>query len=271
MAPLEGWIMTKRSAVHRGFLAWLCVIGLGFGSGCAATGPGPSGNSLQKAQSHYNIGIDYISKDMVALGLRELLIAESFDPNNARIQYALGDGHLMRGKADDAEGYYLRAVEIAPKLHEARLNLAGLYCHTGRFEQCILHSKVIADDATYLTPWRALTNQGLAEMQLQRMSDARSSFETARDYRPDYWPMLLNLGILEKETGNHPKAVALFQQVLEQNPGLEIKAEANYRLAEIYIELGNRKRAVGYLMTAVADAPGGQWGVKSEEYLKLLR
>jgi hypothetical protein len=48
-------------------------------------------------------------------------------------------------------------------------------------------------------------------------------------------------------------------------------AEASYRLAEIYVSIGKRKRAVGHLMTAVAQAPGDLWGKKSEEYLRLLR
>ena len=59
--------------------------------------------------------------------------------------------------------------------------------------------------------------------------------------------------------------------MLEQKPGPSARAEANYRLAEIYVSLGKREQAVGHLMTAVAQAPDGKWGKKSEEYLKILR
>ena len=48
-------------------------------------------------------------------------------------------------------------------------------------------------------------------------------------------------------------------------------AEANYRLAEIYVSLGKRDRAVSHLLAAVEGSPNGRWGQKSEEYLKLLR
>jgi hypothetical protein len=61
------------------------------------------------------------------------------------------------------------------------------------------------------------------------------------------------------------------RQVLEQEPGLEIQAQANYRIGEIYIALGKRERAIRHLKTAVVQTPGGPWGVKSEEYLILLR
>jgi hypothetical protein len=54
-------------------------------------------------------------------------------------------------------------------------------------------------------------------------------------------------------------------------PGPSVAAEANYRIAEIYIALGQRNQAMGHLTTAQAKAPEGIWGRRSEEYLKLLR
>jgi len=264
--------MSKTSVMGPYLGVWLGVIGLCFGVGCATTASAPTSDSnLRKAASHLDLGVDHLSNDRVAHGLRELLVAESLDPQNARIQHALGDGYLMRGKTVKAEQHYLRALELMPTLHDPRLNLAGLYCQLGRYEECLDHSRQLAEDAIYPMPWRALTNQGWAEVQLHRLEDARTSLEMARNYRSDYWPMLLNLGILETEDGNRLEAVELFQQVLDQRPGSEVQSEANYRIGEIYIELGDRKQAVSHLMAAVADAPGGRWGVKSEEYLKRLR
>jgi len=264
--------MSKHCLTGAASVIWLCLIGLLFGSGCAT-----SGNQLEletrlkKAKSHYNLGVDYLRTDRIALGLRELLLAEEFDPKNARIQHALGDGYLMRGKHQEAEHHYLRVLELAPSFHDARLNLSGLYAELSRFEECITHAKVLAEDATFAAPWRALSNQGWAELRLGRIDDARRSLEFGLDFDPGYWPALLNLGILEMEQGRRLEAVSLFQKVLERKPGPEARSEANYRLGEIYIALGKRKRAVGHLMAAVADAPGGRWGIKSEEYLNLLR
>jgi hypothetical protein len=56
-----------------------------------------------------------------------------------------------------------------------------------------------------------------------------------------------------------------------QEPGLEVQAQANYRIGEIYIALGKRERAIGHLKAAVVQTPGGPWGAKSEESLSLLR
>jgi type IV pilus assembly protein PilF len=264
--------MSKHSLTGAGSAAWLCLSVLLFGVGCATSGDKLELETrLKQAKSHYNLGVDYLRTNRIALGLRELLLAEEFDPKDARIQHALGDGYLMRGKHQEAEQHYLRVLELVPSFHEARLNLAGLYIALSRYEESVTQSKLLADDATFPAPSRALANQGWAEFRLGRIDEARHTLEFGLDFDPGYWPALLNLGILEMEQGRRLEAVALFQKVLERKPGSEPQSEANYRLGEIYIALGERERAVSHLMTAVADAPGGRWGIKSEEYLKLLR
>jgi tetratricopeptide (TPR) repeat protein len=207
----------------------------------------------------------------MALALRELLAAEDLDPKNPRIHQALADAYLMRGKPIEAEQHYLRTLKIEPTLHEARLNLSSLYNQLDRYEESLVHTSMLADDATFSGPWRALANKGFAEIQLGQLEEARSSLGLGLEYRSDYWPTLLYLGILETEEGRQLEAVALFRQVLEQEPDLSIQAQTNYRIGEIYVSLGKRKRAIGHLQAAVAQTPGGPWGVKSEEYLKLLR
>jgi Tfp pilus assembly protein PilF len=253
-------------------ISWLCVLVLLLGSGCASsTHKADEDLRLRRANSHFNLGIDYLRNNRMALALRELLFAEELDPKNPRIQQALGDAYVMRGKPVEAEQHYLRTLKIEPTLHEARLNLSSLYNQLDRYEESLVHSSRLADDATFSGPWRALANKGFSEFQLGQMEKARSSLELGLEYRNDYWPTLLYLGMLEVEEGRRREAMGLFQQVLEQDPALSVQAQANYRIGEIYIALGKRQQAIGHLQSAVAQTPGGPWGVKSEEYLKLLR
>ena len=243
-----------------------------FGIGCANSTRGLEAElRLKQASSHYNLGNDYLHQDRVALALREFQLAESFDPKSPRIQHALGNAYLMRRKPVEAEQHYLRTLEIDPTYHEARLNLSILYTQLNRYEESLIHTSILADDATFPGPWRALANKGLAEYRLGQIEEARRSLELGFEYRDDYWPTLLYLGILEVEEGRRLEGLSLFRQVLDQEPGLEVQAQANYRIGEIYVALGKRERAIRYLKTAVVQTPGGPWGVKSEEYLNLLR
>jgi Tfp pilus assembly protein PilF len=253
-------------------IVWLSVFALFLGIGCVnSTRGAEEALRLRRASSHLNLGVDYIVNDRVALGLRELQLAESFDSKNPRIQQALANTYMMRGKPVEAEQHFLRTLEIEPSFHEARLNLAILYNQLTRYEESLTHTSMLVDDATFPGPWRALANKGLAEYRLGEVEEARRTLELGFEYSEDYWPTLLYLGILESEEGQRLEGLSLFRQVLEQEPGLEVQAQANCRIGEIYIALGKRERAIGYLRAAVVQTPGGQWGVKSEEYLNLLR
>jgi Tfp pilus assembly protein PilF len=252
--------------------AWLCALCLFLGIGCASsTNQAEQALRVKQADAHYKLGLDYIRNQRVALGLGELLQAERFDSENPQIQQALANAYMIKSKPDKAEHHYLRTLEIEPNSHDARLNLSVLYTQLNRYEDSLTQTSILVEDATFPDPWRALANKGLAEFRLGRVDEARRTLELGFDYREDYWPTLLYLGILEAEEGRRLEGATFFRQVLEQEPGLEIQAQANCRIGEIYIALGERERAIEHLRAAVAQSPGGPWGEKSEGYLILLR
>jgi tetratricopeptide (TPR) repeat protein len=227
--------------------------------------------SVKQAQSHFNLAADHASHGRIELALRELLVAEQRDPRNVLVQHALGIAYLRKGKPAEAERYLLRALELSPSYQDARANLSTLYLNQERYEECIEQSMLLYDDPTFVSPWRALTTWGWAAYQLGRTEEARRHLRYASESNPRYWPATLNLGILEAEQGNAAEAIRYYRWALERKPGGSASAEINYRLAEVYVSLGDREQAVGHLRTAVVKAPSDPWGKRSEEYLKLLR
>jgi type IV pilus assembly protein PilF len=226
---------------------------------------------LRKANSHLDIGIGYLESERAALALREFLVAEKLDPRNARVQYALGEAYLAQGKLDECEIHLKRALELFPDYHDARLSLSALYLMRERYAETVEQCDLLVADPTFQGPYRALANRGLAQLNMGRSAEARKSLELALDYNAQYWPALLTLATLEAEQGHRLEAIGLLQQILELEPGPRVESEVNYRLAEIYISLGKRQRAIGHLSTSVTRAPEGPWAAKSQEYLKLLR
>ncbi len=265
--------MTARSSARAiAALLMASVLLLAGPLGCATSSPKEDADlRTKRARVHFNLAVDHIEKGRIELGLRELLIAEQFDPGNPRIHHALGAAYLRKEKVAEAEQHLLRALEIRPDYQDARFNLSSLYLLLERYEECLEHSEILFDDPTFVSPWRALTNRGWAVYKLGRIAEARRDLERSREYKPGYWPTLLNLGILESEQGRKLEAIRFYTRLLELRPGPSAEAEVNYRLGEIFVALGKRERAVGYLRTAVMKAPSGRWGRKSEEYLKLLR
>ena len=242
-------------------------------SGCASTAKADAeaAQNARRATSHLNLGADHLQAGRSALALREFMTGAALDPRNPRLQYALGEAYLARQKPEESEKHFLRALELHPEHHDARLSLSALYIVQGRYQEAVEACDLLIDDPTFPSPWRALATRGWAQFKLGQPIEARSSLELARDYSPAYWPAMLSLAVLESAEGRRLEAIALLQEVIELGPGDRVESEANYRLAENYIALGKRDRAVGYLTTAVAGAPEGEWARRSQEYLKLLR
>jgi Tfp pilus assembly protein PilF len=248
-----------------GLLLWLAVAGLG----CAITGK-VSENDADRATSRLEVGSDHLTNGRSALALREFLAAEKIDPSNARVQYALADAYLARGKRELAERHVRRSLKLFPDYHDARLFLAALLLVDGRYREAIPECDRLIDDPTYEAPWSALTNRAWAELKLGQVEQSRETLALARDYRQDYWPATLTLAILEQEAGRRSEAIRLYQDIIAQRPGASVESEVNYRIAELYVSLGKRREAVGHLTTSVARAPESQWAKKSQEYLKRL-
>ena len=225
----------------------------------------------RKARSHYGLGIDHLRNGRAALAIRELRAAEMMDPGDAWIHLALAEAYRQKGVTAEAESHLERALDIDPDFQEARLNLSALYVQLERYEEALPPANELLADPTFPVPWKALTNRGWALMQLGRGAEARQDLELAVEYHPNYWQAVLNLGILEVEDGNRLEALELFDRVLALRPGPLAEAEANYRIGEIYVSLGNRERALEHLTAASAYRPSGPWGKRSEDYLKRLQ
>jgi Tfp pilus assembly protein PilF len=242
---------------------------------CASTGsPDPvpiSGADESRARSHQSVGTSHLEDGRVALAIRELRAAEQLNPRDEWIQLTLAEAYRLKGLTEDAETHLLKALAIDPDFQAAHLTLSGLYIQMARYPEAIVHADRLVDDPTFPKPWEPLTNKGWALMQLDRPTEARKALELALEYHDRYWRAQLNLGILEAREGNRLDAMERFDRVLDLGVGPLARAETNFRLAEIYISLGNRDRAVEHLVAASEQRPSGTWGKRSEDTLERIR
>lgn len=243
-------------------------------AGCASNGdnaPKPETKQERRARSHYGLGIDHMRQGRIALALRELRAAKQLDPTDKWIALSLSEAYRLKGRPEEALAYMLEAVTIDPNFHAAHLNLSAHYVHLERYEDAVREANILVDDPTFPAPWQAFSNRGWAEYKLGKLSEARESLTMALEYNESYVPAMLSLAVIDAEQGHHLEALNHLESVIETEPSPIATAEANYRIAEVYVSLGNRDKAVHHLIAASEQKPSGKWGERSEDYLRRLR
>ncbi|MCC6640274.1 MAG: tetratricopeptide repeat protein [Deltaproteobacteria bacterium] len=258
----------KRTAAHA--IALALVASLAGLLGCAHD-PRPDEDRIARVSSHYDLGVDYLKGGNTAMALRELQAALALDERQPRVHHAIAEAYRLTGRFSDAERHLRRSLELNPAFQGARLSLSALYVQMERYEEAVRESASLAEDPTFPAPWRALTNAGWAQIQLGRTEEARATLTRALAMRSDYWPALLDLGILASQTGRRAEAIEVFSRVLAAKPGPSAEAETNYRMAEIYVSMGDRDRALAHLATVIERQGTSEWGRRSQEYRKLLQ
>ena len=257
------------------WLGLLCAPVLILGLGCVTpvdpTQPTEAERLERQGRAKYNLGIDHLNEGRNAIALRELLAAERFTPRDPWLQIAIAEAYRRQNLTAQALVHLVRALEIEPDLPSARLNMSAVYMQRGEYANAAREAAILAEDPTFPTPWNALSNLGYSQLQLGKLREARRNLTLAVEYNPRYWPAVLNLGILEQTEGNRLPALEQFQKVLDLEPGPLPESEAHYRTAEILIALGQQEKAVRHLVAVAKNEPNGEWGRKSEKYLKLLR
>jgi len=205
-----------------------------------------------------------------ALGIRELRTALQISPEDPWIHWALAEAYRRKGRFEDAESHLLKAPRSDPIPAGAAQSLGPLRGDRSprRRDRTGRYSPRRSDLSGAL---EGAHHRGWAEYQLGQREKARESFQSALEYNEKHWRSFLGLGILDAESGDRMAALDNFEQVIALEPGPLAEAEANYRIGEIYVSLGNRERAVQHLTAVTAKEPNGPWGERSEDYLRRLR
>jgi len=251
-------------------LALLTAASVLLSAGCATMTPEERETQLRKADAHRNIGIDHVYNGRVAQGIRDLRFAVELREDDAYTHLWLGEAYRQKDRIEEALKHTQRSVELDPTNHEALMNLSVLYLHLENYEKAAKVSQQLVDDPTFVSPERAATNCGWALLKLRRFDEAKQSFSDALDFNNEFWPAILNLGILAQAEGQHKDSLRFYLEVLDRKTGPRGAAEANYRIAESYVRLGDKDRAIDHLAKAIELEPEGRWGNQSREYLQRL-
>jgi Flp pilus assembly protein TadD len=132
-------------------------------------------------------------------------------------QNNLGGILMERGQLDEAEAYFLRAIEIEPSYPEAYDNLGILLDRRGRIDEAIERYR----QALRLDPRYSYShnNLGIGLAEQGRLDDAMASFREAIRLKPDFARAHFNLGVALARKGDRDGALEALREASRIDPG----------------------------------------------------
>ena len=232
---------------------------------------------LGLADSHRDLAEAKLAKGEPELAIKEYQAAIRLNPHDAESHYGMAEAFRAKGMLNDTERELREAVRLDPTHLEARLALGVTFLQMERWSDAAAEFESLAAEPTFVRPTRALVNLGWAHYKSGDLERAKADFERALKLDRSNYFAHLDLGIVYYEQGELVEAVNHFEEcvkIVAERPVKvfgPVEAEARYRMAQAYVRLGKRDRALDSLIIAVDRGGESEWVRKSNDYLKVLQ
>jgi len=237
----------------------------------------PNDRELLLADQHRDLGTTKLAQNEpeAAIGeYRKSIAINSRDPDT---HFGLAEAYRRKGMLSDTERELREALRLDPDHHEARLALGVTHLQQERWNDAAAEFQRLVDDPTFVRPARALVNLGWAHYKSGDLDQASKDLERALKVDPVNYTGHLDMGIVLYDQGKLVEAVQHFEEcvkIVSDRPVLVFgaaEAEARFRMAQAYVRLDQRDRAVQSLRAAVERGGESEWARKSSDYLKVLQ
>jgi Tfp pilus assembly protein PilF len=254
--------------------AFAVMLALAVASACAHT---PNDRELLLADQHRDLANVKLQQGETEAAIGEYLKALVINPKDADTHYMLAEAYRRKGMLADSEREGREALRIDPAHQEARLALGVTHLQQERWADAAAEFQKLVDDPTFIRPARALVNLGWAHYKSGDLDQASSDFERALKIDRTNHTAHLDLGIVLYDQGKLVEAIQHFDEcvkMIADRPAAIYgapEAEARFRMAQAYVRLDQRPRAVESLRAAVERGGQSEWARKSSDYLKVLQ
>ncbi len=167
-----------------------------------------------QAASHVNVQLaaGYIQRKQFEVAKQKLDKAIALDEDNIEAYKLMA--YLMSGlgKLEEAEDYYLQAMDIAdddPELHNA---YGAFLCKTGRIDGALDEFSKAYNNPYYKTPYLAYSNAGSCLLQQKKYDDAEQYLRKAIKQQPKLAGALISMAEIGVHTGKYLMARAYIQR-----------------------------------------------------------
>lgn len=158
---------------------------------------------VSTAQTNIQLGMAYLEKKDVQRAKEKLLAAVTKAPNLPEGWYSMAYFYEITGNNPQAQQYYLKAIELAPRRGDTQNNYGTYLCRTGDYNGAIQHFMLAVQDPAYLDTAGAFENAGLCALKIPDLKVAMQYLSEAEMQDPNRPSTLLELAKLYFKQGDY--------------------------------------------------------------------
>ena len=226
---------------------------------------GAKGSKKDRSRAQGELGRAYLSEGSLESAIGTLREAVDLDRGNWAAWSFLGLALAEKGKPEDAEDAFGKAIRHADDRAEPHLNYGLFLFGQGRVDEAIVEYEAALEDLTYRKPAFVLNNLGFALMSQGNHQRAVTSLQEAVRRAPNLCAARFNLGLALQLAGEGDDATKEFEDVItsceDQAPG------AYLQVARIAIEAGRPDEAMSHLQQVITIAPDSDVADAAHELL----
>ena len=200
----------------------------------------------QASALNVQLAIGYIDREQLGIAQEKLDKAIEQDPKSIDAYTTMAYLKRKVNELEQAEKYYLEALDIKstdPNIHN---NYGGLLCQMGRYDDALKEIRLAYEDPFYETPYLAFANAGTCLLDKGDYKEAEKMLRKALRDQPNYAGALISMAEIGVKTEKYLMARAYIQRYhavarpTAESLWLQIQSEKALGAEEHYLKYARR-------------------------------
>lgn len=170
------------------------------------------------AKINDQLGIAYLERHDIQRSKQKFLLALKQAPEIPETWYSMGYFLESTDNKEQANHYYLKAIELAPGRGDALNNYGTFLCRSGKYHEAISYFMKAAEDPNYLEQASAYENAGLCSLKIPDNKNAIAYFKRSLEQDPNRPNSLIELSELNYKNGHYQLAKHELTKYLQVMP-----------------------------------------------------
>ena len=206
----------------------------------------------QASATNLQLGIGYIRRGQYEVAQKKLLKAIKQDSNNVVAYTTMAFLMMQINKMDEAEGYYLDALDIKGNDPELYNGYGTYLCRVGRVDDAMEQFQKAYEDPFYKTAYLSYANAGTCLLQAGNYKYAEKMLRQALKSQPELSGALISMAELSIKTKKFMSARAYIQRYHAIN---KPSAESLWVQVQAERSLGAKKHYYKYARQLLDEFP----------------